>query len=305
MDNLKGFSLYVFIAVCAVVLIGAILFISELEPRSGSLWDSRIADLDTAEKSLSKRVSDGTARNGRVKATNSYGGVRPNRQAEILRKRLARKSAQYDALKAKVDALRVLLQTESDQPESLAFLSDQLGIWIEDVENSIVEPQIPGDADRVADGEGIDQGVPQPLDEGPQSELESLKEKLRIAEFEDALQKDELESLKELQTAAERNQEQTAAESATRLAQHRDLESEASRALIRVGATAVPFLADALDDNRAYVREWAADVLGAIGPDASDAIPSLIDALADTDQSVRLAAGQALNEIEERESRDR
>lgn len=303
MYNLKGLSLYVFTAICAVVVLGVIFAISQFEPRAGSFLDSRLAALDT-ERSLSKAESGGTARNGRVNASIPYGSaarVRPNRQAEFLRKRLARKTAEYDALKTKVDALAALLRTESDQPESLELLRDRLGDLFEDVENSIVESQIPGDADRAADGEGI----PQPKDEGPQDELESLKAKLQMAELLEALQKDELERLKELQSAAQSNQEQTTAENATVLEQQRALESEASRALIRVGATAVPILVDALRDNRAYVREWAADVLGAIGPNASDAIPTLVDALADTDESVRLAARQALDEIEARESRDR
>jgi HEAT repeat protein len=62
--------------------------------------------------------------------------------------------------------------------------------------------------------------------------------------------------------------------------------------------TAVPALADALQDPDAYVRRDAARALGKFGPQAKPAVPSLTKALEDTEPNVRKAAAQALLDID-------
>src|SRR5439155_27109601 len=52
--------------------------------------------------------------------------------------------------------------------------------------------------------------------------------------------------------------------------------SNASRALGKIGAPAVPKLIEALKDKQAHVRELAASALKDIGPPARPAVPALI-----------------------------
>jgi HEAT repeat protein len=62
--------------------------------------------------------------------------------------------------------------------------------------------------------------------------------------------------------------------------------------------TAVPALAEALQDPDAYVRRDAARALGKLGPEAKPAVPALGHALEDKEPSVRRAAAQALKQID-------
>ena len=77
------------------------------------------------------------------------------------------------------------------------------------------------------------------------------------------------------------------------------VQAEATIVLIDIGAAAVPHLANALTDERAHVRRWAAVVLAGIGADAIGAVDALMVATRDPDEGVREAAKQALTRIEE------
>jgi chromosome segregation ATPase len=72
----------------------------------------------------------------------------------------------------------------------------------------------------------------------------------------------------------------------------------ASEILATVGAAAVPPLIQRLADPRASIRQWAAAVLGQIGPDARQATAELAELLTDRDPLVRQAARQALDRIQ-------
>jgi HEAT repeat protein len=61
---------------------------------------------------------------------------------------------------------------------------------------------------------------------------------------------------------------------------------------------AVPHLVEALKDEEPEVRTSAAAALGAIGPDASSALPTLRRLLQDANQRVSQAAAEALKRIE-------
>ena len=53
--------------------------------------------------------------------------------------------------------------------------------------------------------------------------------------------------------------------------------------LIEIGRPSVPWLARALVDKDERIKELAAEALAAIGPDASAAVPALVEALLDED----------------------
>src|SRR5262245_41957192 len=74
------------------------------------------------------------------------------------------------------------------------------------------------------------------------------------------------------------DKEQEVADLAARLAgSDYKAASRASERLVKIGAPAVPALKKLLDDNGAHVL--AAETLGKIGPDASDAVAGLVEGL--------------------------
>ena len=76
--------------------------------------------------------------------------------------------------------------------------------------------------------------------------------------------------------------------------------THAAYALSAIGAAAVPALTSVLNDDGAWwVRATAADTLGDIGQPAAEAVPALIQALADPSEWVRRNAVNALGTIGE------
>ena len=71
----------------------------------------------------------------------------------------------------------------------------------------------------------------------------------------------------------------------------------AALALAEIGGSAVSTIVLALEDDRAYVRESAAQELRQIGPQAAEAVPALIQALGDQNSAVRRMSAQALGKI--------
>lgn len=78
---------------------------------------------------------------------------------------------------------------------------------------------------------------------------------------------------------------------------HFRLFAAASGALVNIGNKSVPALIQVLEEGNVNGRQAAAGVLGAIGPEAADAMPVLTQALTDEDGWVRLAAFYALSHI--------
>lgn len=71
-----------------------------------------------------------------------------------------------------------------------------------------------------------------------------------------------------------------------------------TEAVISAGAAAVPGLERLLAHVRPEIREWAAYVLGRLGPLARDAVPDLLRLAADSNEAVRTAAAEAIEAIE-------
>ena len=82
------------------------------------------------------------------------------------------------------------------------------------------------------------------------------------------------------------------------VAEKRAFEAVVSDTFVRLGKDAVPVLIYQLANPRADVREWAAGLLGELGPVARDAIPALGDALRDSDEAVREAARKSLDKVD-------
>jgi hypothetical protein len=91
---------------------------------------------------------------------------------------------------------------------------------------------------------------------------------------------------------------QAAAEFELLITEKRAFEAVVSETFVRLGKDAVPVLVYQLANPRADVRQWAANLLGELGPVARDAIPSLSDALRDADESVREAARNSLEKVD-------
>ena len=91
-----------------------------------------------------------------------------------------------------------------------------------------------------------------------QAELDRLKDELGATD----------EGISQLQLQAE-------TEFDSLVADKRAFEAVVSETFVRLGVDAVPALVYQLANPRADVRQWAADVLGELGPTARDAIPPL------------------------------
>jgi len=181
---------------------------------------------------------------------------------------LERNTAEQSALKRELDEAIALLEMLAGQ------MSDTSGL---------------NNEDEVANGE---------LHE----DLERLKEQRQENELQAREQDDELRELvAELAATDEeiaRLKQESEIEFRVLLAQKEAFETVASRALVIIGSEAVPVLVEQLSHPRADIRQWAARVLGEIGPDANEATPALIDALSDSDAGVREAARHSLELID-------
>ena len=69
--------------------------------------------------------------------------------------------------------------------------------------------------------------------------------------------------------------------------ENEELRRAASSAYNGIGRVAAPLLREAMKHESAHVRAATADALAAIGPDAKEAIPELVEALEDVDRTVR------------------
>jgi HEAT repeat protein len=133
----------------------------------------------------------------------------------------------------------------------------------------------------------------------------ALREELNKARLLENALSEEVEQLQAeilaAETAITRLQEDARRQSEQLLADERLMREVAEETLVRIGEPAIPALLEALKDESPAVRRWAALVLADLGPAAPGAVGPLMDALADGDESVRLAAAQALRAVTERE----
>jgi HEAT repeat protein len=133
----------------------------------------------------------------------------------------------------------------------------------------------------------------------------ALREELSKARLLENALSEEVEQLQAEVLAAEaalaRLQEDARRQAEQLLGEERLLREVAGETLVRIGEPAIPALVELLKDESATVRRWAALVLADLGPAAPSALGPLMDALADRDESVRLAAAQALRAMTERE----
>ena len=158
-----------------------------------------------------------------------------------------------------------------------------------------------GDDGGAADPSAPPANTDQPADVDLDRRIRDLQSRLEIAQFLDEQQRGENERLRadlaemtesltqELERVRERSEQ---------LEMERLLVDEASRSLIALGPSAVPRLVSALSSDDAYIREWAADVLGAMGTAGNAALPDLVDARSDPDPAVRAAIRRAIDAIE-------
>jgi HEAT repeat protein len=179
--------------------------------------------------------------------------------------------------------------------DARALLSDEAG-------EPSVSPSDAADAPVAAPSDPA--GQPTASDADLDRRLRDLQSRLEIAEFLDEQQRLENEQLRtELaEAAAALTQEiQRTRERTQQLEAEGILVDQASEALIALGPPAIPGLIQALASQDAHVREWAADVLGAMGATGRPALPDLMEAVTDADASVRAAVRRAIDAIEHAE----
>jgi len=135
-----------------------------------------------------------------------------------------------------------------------------------------------------------------------QTELERLREESEKSRMLAEQQQGQLDRLKEELGVTDEGisqlQQQAETEFEALVTDRNAFEAVVSETLVRIGAEAVPALVYQLAHQRADVRQWAAVMLGELGPTAKEAIPPLQDALKDQDAKVRDAARRALEKVD-------
>jgi hypothetical protein len=281
MDNLRGWALYLVVALFTLFLGAAVLVVYSIQPRSGGSWGF-----------MQAMWSDDDA------GSDSAGVVAPatpkrtdwrTRQIEQLQGRLDQQTAEYDTLEK--EYTRIVTDGQGRAGQSAAKPgSDE---WMRELEAEMAAME--ANRKRAA---GPDHGDSEEVSAQLRSQLDAVQSKLEATEFLYEMQVQETDRLKGQMTEASDSQSDANDEDMVQLQRERDLQGVASDVLVRSGAASVPALIQALGDNRAYVREWAAEVLGALGADAREAVPALIDSVEDGDEFVRSAAQRALAAIE-------
>jgi chromosome segregation ATPase len=179
------------------------------------------------------------------------------------------KTAQFEELRARYDEAVVLaVESLSQDSNATTAPSDRTGKATSDkkADPALLEAEL---------------SVAREVHESLVSDVTVLQEELSRAQRE----------LDQLKVAQDQ-------ETMERLREATVLENAAASVLLSVGREAVPALRDALNHPSPAVRQWAATVLGGIGPEADDALAALTEALSDADPNVRSAVQSALEAIE-------
>lgn len=260
MDSLRGANLFVILGLLVMALAVVFVFLGQGSQMADD-WQTR---LDDSQQPLRRPavVRQSRAGNRRADRLGSAAAGDAGRVAQlqaILRKR----SAEYEALKKEFEQL-------IDQ------VTNELGI----------EPATKSGSSKTKAKSSADARI---------AELTAESEE-RVAELEKKAN-EEMEKLsrkagEQLATLQEEGQQLI-----EMLEQERSVNTAATRILVDLGAAAVPALTNSLMAQDAETRQWAAEVLSDIGPDAGGAASALANALNDSDEGVRRAARDALESI--------
>jgi hypothetical protein len=200
-----------------------------------------------------------------------------NEQLEGQRDELDRKQQELSELRADRDAIWALLEELASEPVQPADATSEA-------------------ASVAADGTA-DAQPPAPIRsrEELQAELSKLREQLDRAVLAEAMLTTQIEEIR-AKAALDSEAVRLAADQA--ISAERMLRLAATEALVESGDAGLPILILMLRDQQPAIRAFAADVLGAMGPSAGEAVTPLSDvAAADADERVREAARRALRAI--------
>ena len=303
MNDVRGPGLPLLMAVCIALLVGGALAVT---------WWRQPSPADLRERLGSPPQPPQQAETGprtfRSRSPRLSMPLRPpaDERVEQLQRELEQARAQIDRLEEFRARYRARFPAEAEVDWSVAL--DAIG---RDARALLAEEGVLPPENTAEPGDGVgpaDPSTPPTVsgqaaaaDPDLDRRLRDLQSRLEIAQFLDEQQRGENERLRadltemteSLTQESERVRERTEL-----LEMERLLVDEASRSLIALGPSAVPRLVGALGSEDAYIREWAADVLGAMGTAGSAALPDLVDARSDPDPSVRAAIRRAIDAIE-------
>lgn len=303
MNDVRGPGLPLLMAVCIALLVGGALAVTWWRQPSPANLRDRLGTPPRPPQQTATGPRTFRSRSPRLSMP-----PRPPADARVeeLRAELEQAQAQIARLEEFRARYRARFPAEADVDWNVALEAigrDARALLAEEgvvpAENSAEPGGDGGSADPATPP--ADAVQPDETDSDVERRLRDLQSRLEIAQFLDEQQRGENERLRaDLAEMTESlNQEsERVRERSELLEMERLLVDEASRALIALGPSAVPRLIDALRSDDAYIREWAADVLGAMGSAASSALPDLVDARSDPDPSVRAAIRRAVDAIE-------
>lgn len=136
-----------------------------------------------------------------------------------------------------------------------------------------------------------------------EAELGRLLDALKQAEVLGAEQQQQLTRLRTDLLRADQElanvYEQSELEMSAVVAERKSFEAAVTDIVAQCGAAAVPVLVEKLKDERVEIRRWAVKVLGAIGPEAQEALDVIGSLVSDPDSTVREEARRAIAAISE------
>jgi hypothetical protein len=232
----------------------------------------------------------GSAANSRISAGSKSGSQVPNaEQLYLQRAQIRRLQTLLDQKTKLLQQKTALLDQKNAEHQSLQAELDE-AIELLDV----LAAELAGHESTSSAGRETDEQL--------QVELDRLRQESEKSRTVAEQRQRELDRLKVELGATDQGitelQQQAETEFSALAADKDAFEAIVSETLVRIGVDAVPALVYQLAHPRASVRQWAAVILGELGPTGRDAIPPLQEALKDKDAAVRDAARRALEKVD-------
>lgn len=299
MSRLTGISLAIWSAFAALIVINVMLVTSNLQvTESDNVPDADVRSADVEEGYLtSYGAAEGNSGRDVRRGSERLSSLEDERYRR-LESMLEAQEARYRDLLTRYQILADHIGLGSQSPESFPAI-EMLPLQLAALTRRPAASGEPTGTATAAEEGGLDTNLVQRVTE--------LEAELQLEMQLNNLLQQELESLRAAQAAAQTPSGESAGTTqppadTNLLDPMDDVETEFADAMAdqftRLGGDAVPALNRLLQHRAPRIREWAANVVTDIGPDAASTRQTLIGLREDGDAYVRAAAERALMSID-------